>query len=114
MGIWYYELTGASSSQSKESVITKAIQGHWRLQNERDLLKRFQGKTPNLRPLLDEIHDPVELSAIVLKYFDDDLLHASVSDMSEGYSLIWLIHELSHCLRRMHKFLYFSRDNLTS
>jgi hypothetical protein len=58
-------------------VVVKSVAGHWRLHNERDVLKRFQARAPTLRPLLDEIEDPAEPSAIVLKYLDDDLTKAS-------------------------------------
>lgn len=67
----------SNSNQQGSRVVVKSIQGHWRLQNERDILKRFQGRSPTLRPLLDEIEDPAEPPAIVLKYLDDDLTRAS-------------------------------------
>ncbi len=50
---------------------------NWRLQNECDVLRRFGPLAPSLRPLLDEIHDPSDPPAIVLKYYDSDLLAAS-------------------------------------
>ncbi len=55
----------------------KSFESHWRLHNERDILKRFQSRTPTLRPLLDEIGDPIEPPAIILKYLDDNLTRAS-------------------------------------
>lgn len=55
----------------------KSVEGHWRLQNERDVLNRYQNGCPNLQPLLDEIHDPAEPPAIILKYLDDDVTLAS-------------------------------------
>jgi serine/threonine protein kinase len=57
--------------------VIKSVEGHWRLYNERDILKHFQTRTSTLRPLLDEIEDPVEPLAIVLKYLDDDVTRAS-------------------------------------
>lgn len=39
-------------------------------------MRRFQDKTPFIRPLLDEIEEPATTPAIVLKHLDDDLLHA--------------------------------------
>lgn len=50
---------------------------HWRLENERDVLKRFQGRAPGLRPLVDEIVGAEEAPAIVLKHLDDDALNVS-------------------------------------
>ncbi|PYH38976.1 kinase-like protein [Aspergillus neoniger CBS 115656] len=64
-------------NQHKKPVVVKSVEGHWRLHNERDVLNRFQGHCPNLRPLLDEIQDPVEPPAIILKYLDDDVTRAS-------------------------------------
>ncbi|RMD39624.1 hypothetical protein DV735_g5502, partial [Chaetothyriales sp. CBS 134920] len=64
-------------NQEEKRVVVKSVEGHWRLHNERDILKRFQRRTPNLRPLLDEIEDPAEPPAIVLKHLDDDLTRAS-------------------------------------
>lgn len=56
--------------------MVKAV-NHFRLQNERDILRQFQYKTPFIRPLLDEIEEPSSPPAIVLKHLGDDLLHAS-------------------------------------
>lgn len=51
---------------------------HWRLENERDVLRRFQDRAPGLRPLVDEIvPEKEEAPAIMLKWFEDDALHAS-------------------------------------
>jgi len=52
---------------------------HFRLQNERDILRRFQSRTSFLRPLIDEIYDPPDPPALVLKHLDDDLLNASAA-----------------------------------
>ncbi len=41
------------------------------------MLRRFCPLTPALRPLLDEIQDPPDPPAIVLKHYDSDLLAAS-------------------------------------
>lgn len=60
-----------------DPVVIKSVQTHFRVQNERDVLHRFQGRTPNLRPMVDEIKEPAEPTTIVLKYLDDDLRHAS-------------------------------------
>lgn len=67
-----------SRTENNKSVIIKSVR-HFRLQNERDVLRRFQSQTPFLRPLLDEIVDPSDPPAIVLKYLDDNLLDASNS-----------------------------------
>jgi len=54
-------------------VIVKFV-NHFRLQNERDVLLRFQPRTPHIRPLLDEV-DPDSFShALVMRWLDSDLL----------------------------------------
>jgi len=64
------------SNQSEQTVVIKSIR-HFRLENERDILKHFQSQTSSLRPLIDEIEDPSDPPALVLKHLDDDLLNAS-------------------------------------
>lgn len=66
----------ANRNHNKDNFIVKST-NHFRIHNERDVLLRFQDKTPLLRPLLDEIQDPASPPAIVMKYLDDDILHAS-------------------------------------
>lgn len=62
---------------SQESVIIKSVRNYPRVENERDILRRFQERTPYLRPVVDEIEDPAEPITIALKYLDDNLQHAS-------------------------------------
>lgn len=47
------------------------------MENERDVLRRFQGRTPHLRPIIDEIEDPPKPTIIILKHLDEDLLKAT-------------------------------------
>lgn len=51
---------------------------HSRIKNERDVLQKFQNQTP-IRPLVDEILEPIDPPGIVLRYLDSDLLAASTS-----------------------------------
>lgn len=64
----------ARSNCIGKQVVVKSVRGHWRLQNEAEVLARFQSRAPSLRPLVDEIVDPADPPAIVLKYLDSDLL----------------------------------------
>jgi hypothetical protein len=50
----------------------KSIIGHWRLENEAEVLRLFQAQTSALRPLIDQVKD-VETPSIILKYLDSDL-----------------------------------------
>lgn len=59
-------------------MVIKSVR-HFRLENERDVLKRFHGRSPFMRPLVDEIIEPQDPPAIVLKYLDDHILNASAT-----------------------------------
>jgi hypothetical protein len=47
------------------------------LNNEADILKRYECRTPFIRPIVEGIEDPFDPSSIVLKYLDNDLLAES-------------------------------------
>jgi len=64
--------------RKNQPVIVKSID-HFRPQNERDILKRFQFYTPFIRPLIDEIVELSNPPVIVLKYLDNYLLNTFVS-----------------------------------
>ena len=76
---------------------------HFRLQNERDVLKRFQSRTPFLRPLIDEIVEPADPPAIVLQYLDDHLLHASVSQRLSNQEIKYVARRILEGLRVLHE-----------
>jgi hypothetical protein len=59
--------------------VIKSVLDHPRVENERDVLQRFQHRTPYLRPLIDEIDEPTFPVTIALKYLQGDLLEASVA-----------------------------------
>ena len=59
-------------------MIVKGVYGHPIRENERDVFKQFQDRTPFIRPLIDEIEEPPSPSIIVLKHLDDHLLNASM------------------------------------
>lgn len=40
-----------------ETVVVKSVQGHPRVENERDVLKRFQNQNPHSGPLIDQIKE---------------------------------------------------------
>ena len=56
-------------------MVVKGVQ-HSRINNERDVLLKFQNRAP-LRRLLDEIVEPSNLPGIVLQHMNSDLLEAS-------------------------------------
>jgi serine/threonine protein kinase len=69
-------LIEAISTTSNQTVIIKNVR-HFPLDTEREALKRFQSHTPSHRPLIDEIEDPLDPPALVLKHLDDGLFNAA-------------------------------------
>ncbi|PYI01179.1 serine/threonine protein kinase [Aspergillus sclerotiicarbonarius CBS 121057] len=67
-----------ASNATRESVLIKCAH-QARINNERNVLKRFQDRTNCIRPLVDEITDPADPPAIVLQRLDGDLFDASAS-----------------------------------
>jgi serine/threonine protein kinase len=88
-GVWLTKCEISSESQSfticltnnrnwaYESVIIKSVADHPPVDNEQDVLKRFQNRTSYVRPLIDEIIEPSNPTAMVLKRLDGHLLSAS-------------------------------------
>ncbi|KAK1767525.1 kinase-like domain-containing protein [Phialemonium atrogriseum] len=62
--------------------VVKSVRGHPRVENERDILRRFQDRAShNIRPMIDEIEDPAEPTSITLnrkeiKYISKRVLQA--------------------------------------
>ncbi|KAJ9318540.1 hypothetical protein DTO271D3_1202 [Paecilomyces variotii] len=96
----------ATRTQSNEPVVVKSVY-HFRLQNERDVLKRFQSRTPFIRPLLDEIADP---PAIVLKHLDDHLLNASISKRLTSQEIRYVARGILEALKVLHKDRFIHTD----
>ncbi|KAF1964935.1 putative serine/threonine protein kinase [Bimuria novae-zelandiae CBS 107.79] len=62
-----------AKNQLQENVVIKSVRDHPRVENERDVLKRFQHSTPHLHPLIDEIEESSQSTTMVLKHLDTDL-----------------------------------------
>ncbi|KAH9213715.1 putative serine/threonine protein kinase [Leptodontidium sp. 2 PMI_412] len=97
-------------NQEENLVVLKAVEGHWRLHNERDILKRFQGRSPTIRPLLDEIEHPVEPPAIVLQYLDDDLSKASRKQRLTRSEIKYVARNILEAIQVLHKDGYVHTD----
>jgi serine/threonine protein kinase len=76
---------------------------HFRLQNEQDILVRFQNRTPFLRPLLDEVENASTLPALVLRYLDDDILHASNSQRLTRLEVKYVAKRILEALAFLHR-----------
>lgn len=76
VSIQLLELTVMRSGSLGGNVIVKSV-NHFRLQNERDVLLRFQPRTQHIRPLLDEVDPDIPSHALVMRWLDDDLLNVT-------------------------------------
>lgn len=94
--------TNSDSSQTGHSVIIKSVR-HFRLENERDVLKQFHGRSPFIRPLLDEIIEPQDPPAIVLKHLDDNLLNASATKDLSKEEIKYVARRVLEALDVLHK-----------
>ncbi|KAI9671501.1 MAG: hypothetical protein M1817_003552 [Caeruleum heppii] len=95
---------------AEETVVIKGVQDHPRVENERDVLKRFQTRTPYLRPLIDEIEDPSAPATIVLKHLDDHLLDASVKNTLNRKELKYVSRRILEALKVLHEDDYVHTD----
>lgn len=71
------------SNNTGQPVVIKSAR-HFRIVNERDAVRKFQSRTPHLRPLIDEVVDPVDPPAIVQKHLEDGLPTASIIKKMSG------------------------------
>ncbi|PYI09289.1 kinase-like protein [Aspergillus sclerotiicarbonarius CBS 121057] len=99
-----------AADQRDRPVVVKSVEGHWRLHNERDILKRFQCRAPNLRLLLDEIQEPVEPPAIVLKHLHDDLTRASKKQRLTRQEIKFVAQNVLQSLQVLHEDGYVHTD----
>lgn len=90
-----------NSDKSGQTVIIKAAR-HFRIMNERDVLRKFQDRTPHLRPLVDEITEPLSPPAIVLKHLEDDLWAASGSKKLSGREIRYVSKRILEALKVLH------------
>lgn len=95
------EVSERDRSQNKQHVIIKGVR-HFRLTNESDVLYRFQNRTPFIRPLLDEIIDPSDPPAIVLRHLDDHLLNASSAQKLTTPEVKYIAKRILEALKLLH------------
>lgn len=95
--------TYTSRTYAKETVIIKGVEGHPRVANERDVLRRFQHRTPYLRPLIDEIEKTSDSPTVVLKHLDDHLLNASIAKTLNRKELKYVSRCILEALKVLHE-----------
>lgn len=91
-----------NSSIVGETVIIKTAP-HFRIKNERDILRKFQPRTPYLRPLVDEIIAPRGPRGIVLKHLEDDLQTASAARKLNGREIRYISKRVLNALKVLHE-----------
>lgn len=96
------QLTFINRNQDQNRFIVKSVP-YWRLQHERVMLKRFQSKTPFIRAMLDEIVEPADPPAIVLKHLDDDLMHASFKKRLSRLEVKYVAKRVLEALKVLHQ-----------
>lgn len=67
------------------------------------MLKRFQARSPFIRPLIDEIADPSDPPAIVLKHADDHLLNAAASKRLTSPEIKYVARRILEALKLLHE-----------
>ncbi|KAI0097929.1 STE/STE20 protein kinase [Nemania sp. FL0031] len=97
-------------NQKNDPVIVKSVSGHPRVENERDVLKRFQPRSPYLRPLIDEIQDPAEPATIVLKHLESDLMETSIQQPLNKKEIKYVLKRILEALSVMHEDGYVHTD----
>ena len=96
-------LSLSTRNQANETVVVKGVQGHPRVENERDVLKRFQRLTTHLRPLLDEVQEPADPPIIILRYLEDNLLSSSIKKTLNRRELKSVARCILEALNVLHK-----------
>ncbi|OJD14129.1 hypothetical protein AJ78_05504 [Emergomyces pasteurianus Ep9510] len=98
-GIWL--ATYRSQNEQPVLIVIKGVR-HFRLKNEREVLHHFQNRTSFIRPLLDEIIDPSDPPAIVLRRLDDHLLNASSSRKLTTHEVKYIAKRILKALKVLH------------
>ncbi|KMU88548.1 hypothetical protein CIHG_06348 [Coccidioides immitis H538.4] len=103
------EFIWLGSNKVGQTVVIKSAR-HFRIANERDVLRKFQSRTPHLRPLIDEIVEPADLPAIVLKHLEDDLLTASNAKKLSRREIKYASKRVLEALKVLHEDGYVHTD----
>ncbi len=86
----------------QETVVIKSVEGHQRVENERDILKQLKDRTPFLRPLVDEIEEPSTPTTIALRYLESDLLLETVKKTLNRKELKHVCWNVLNALKVLH------------
>ncbi|KAL3479369.1 kinase-like domain-containing protein [Aspergillus californicus] len=90
-----------ATNEYEQEVIAKSVQ-HFRLQNERDVLLRFQHRTPSIRLLIEELEDTNAPPTLILKYLDEDALNASNKQRLTHSEVVYVARKVLEALAILH------------
>lgn len=96
--VWF-----AKNQDIQETVVIKGVQGHPRVETERDVLNRLQHRTPFLRPLVDEIEEPSKPTTIALKYLDSHLLAETIKKPLNRKEIKYVCRRVLEALKVLHE-----------
>ncbi|KAK1767970.1 kinase-like domain-containing protein [Phialemonium atrogriseum] len=99
-----------AKNHTGKTFVVKSICDHPRVENDRDILRRFQDQTPYIRPIIDEIEDPAEPTTIVLRHLDDHLLQASIKQTLNRKEIKYVSKRVLQALSVLHKDGYVHSD----
>ncbi|KAL3459790.1 serine/threonine protein kinase [Aspergillus heterothallicus] len=85
-----------------QKVILKKV-NNLRLLNERDVLQFFARRTALMRLLIDEVLEPSNPPAIVLRYLDDNILNASVKKQLTKKQVKYVARRVLEALKVLHQ-----------
>lgn len=85
----------------QETVVIKSVEGHPRVENERDILRRFR-HTPYLQSLADEIVEPSTPTTIALRYLESDLLREDTKRVLNRKELKHVSRHILEALKVLH------------
>jgi serine/threonine protein kinase len=83
--------------------VIKGVEGHPRVENERDVLTRLQHRSPFLRPMIDEIEDPNTPTTIAMRYLDSELLTENQRRILNRKELKHVCRSVLEALRILHE-----------
>jgi serine/threonine protein kinase len=104
-----FHLLTSTRSQAQQLVVIKGVRDHPRVENERDVLKSLQHRTP---PLIDEIEAPSTPSTIVLKHLDSDLLETLFARSFNRKELKYVSRRVLEALQILHQANYVHTGKL--
>ncbi|KAH3905790.1 hypothetical protein HBH56_213640 [Parastagonospora nodorum] len=97
------QILQAKESLFRETVVVKSVEDHPRVENERDVLRKLQHRTPFLRPMIDEVEDPSLPATIVLKYLESDLLVETVRAILNRKQIKYTCRRVLEALKVIHE-----------